>query len=113
MIFKILPDIEISWSDVWIGAVVTAILFTVGRFVIGTYIGKAGISSAYGAAGSIVILIMWVYYSAQILYFGAEFTHVYANTRGARVGPSEHAEPITPEKRAAQGLTSEHKDRAA
>jgi membrane protein len=113
MIFKILPDVKILWSDVWVGAVVTAALFTIGKFAIGTYIGKAGIASAYGAAGSIVILITWVYYSAQILYFGAEFTHVYANSRGARAVPAEHAEPLTPDKRAAQGLTSDHKDRVA
>jgi membrane protein len=113
MIFKILPDVEIAWSDVWIGAGFTAILFTVGKFVIGTYIGKAGIASAYGAAGSIVILITWVYYSAQILYFGAEFTHVYVDRRGAGAVPAENARPITPENRAAQGLTSEHKDRVA
>jgi membrane protein len=113
MIFKILPDVKIGWNDVWIGAIVTAALFTLGKFVIGTYIGKAGIGSAYGAAGSIVVLITWVYYSAQILYFGAEFTQVYAKTHGSHIAPTENAEPVTPEKRAAQGLSSEEKKPAA
>jgi membrane protein len=101
MIFKVLPDVKLGWSDVWIGALVTAALFKIGKFVIGTYIGKAGIGSAYGAAGSIVILITWVYYSAQILYFGAEFTQVYATTQGTRVAPTENAEPTSPQDRAA------------
>ena len=109
MIFKILPDVKIGWNDVWVGAVVTALLFTMGKFAIGMYIGKAGIGSAYGAAGSIVILITWVYYSAQILFFGAEFTQVFAKTHGSRVVPEENAEPLTPKARAAQGLTSKEK----
>jgi membrane protein len=107
MIFKVLPDVKIGWNDVWTGAVVTAVLFTIGKFVIGTYIGKAGIGSAYGAAGSIVILITWVYYSAQILYYGAEFTQVYAKTHGTHVVATENAEPLTTERRAAQGMTTE------
>jgi membrane protein len=109
MIFKVLPDAKIRWNDVWIGAVVTALLFTIGKFAIGVYIGKAGIGTAYGAAGSIVILITWVYYSAQILYFGAEFTQVYATTHGSHAVPAENAVPLTPEDRAAQGLASEEK----
>jgi membrane protein len=98
MIFKSLPDVKIRWGDVWIGAVVTALLFTLGKFAIGTYIGKAAIGSAYGAAGSIVILITWVYYSAQILYFGAEFTEVYVTAHGSRVVPAEDAEFANEEK---------------
>jgi len=109
MIFKILPDVKIGWNDVWTGAIVTAALFTLGKFAIGMYIGKAGIGSAYGAAGSIVILITWVYYSAQILFFGAEFTQVYAKTHGSHVVPAENAQPLTPDGRAAQGLTSTEK----
>jgi len=96
-IFKFLPDVEIRWSDVWVGAFVTALFFTAGKFVIGTYIGKAGIGSAYGAAGSIIILITWVYYSAQILFFGAEFTQVYARHRGSRIIPKPNAELVMPE----------------
>jgi membrane protein len=94
MIFKVLPDVEIGWSDVWVGGAATALLFTIGKFAIGMYIGKASIGSAYGAAGSIVVLITWIYYSAQILYFGAEFTQVYATTHGTRVVPASNAEPV-------------------
>ena len=94
MIFKLLPDVRIHWSDVWIGAIVTAVLFTVGKFLIGTYIGQAGIGSAYGAAGSMVILITWIYYSAQILYFGAEFTQVYASRHGSHFVPKPNAESL-------------------
>jgi membrane protein len=109
MIFKVLPDAKIRWNDVWIGAAVTALLFTIGKFAIGVYIGKAGIGTAYGAAGSIVVLITWVYYSAQILYFGAEFTQVYAITHGSHTVPTENAVPLTPEGRVAQGLTTQEK----
>jgi len=113
MIFKILPDVEIRWNDVWIGAIVTALLFTIGKFVIGMYIGKASIGSTYGAAGSMVVLVTWVYYSAQILYFGAEFTHVYATRRNAlRVVPTENAERLSAEDRTAQGLKNGQKPAA-
>lgn len=94
MIFKFLPDLEIRWRDVWLGAAVTALLFTIGKFAIGMYIGKASIGTGYGAAGSIVVLITWVYYSAQILYFGAEFTQVWATTHGMRVVPTKNAQPV-------------------
>lgn len=86
MIFKILPDIKIAWNDVWPGAVLTAILFTTGKFAIGFYIGKSVSASAYGAAASLVIVVMWIYYSAFILYFGAEFTHVFSNEFGSHIG---------------------------
>ncbi len=84
MIFKFLPDAKIRWRDVWIGAIVTASLFTVGNFLLGLYLGKSGPASAYGAAGSLVLILLWTYYCAQIVYFGAEFTHVYAVSRGFR-----------------------------
>jgi len=84
MIFKILPSIELTWHDVWMGAVVTALLFTAGKFAIGYYIGKSGVASAYGAAASIVTILLWIYYSALILLFGAEFTKAYAESRGSR-----------------------------
>ena len=109
MIFKILPDVKIRWDDVWVGAAATALLFTIGKFAIGMYIGKAGIGTAYGAAGSIVILITWVYYSAQILFFGAEFTQVWAKNHGARPVPEENAKPIdsgSPSKSADADKTS-------
>ena len=83
MMFKWLPDAEITWSDVWIGAVATAGLFEIGKFLIGLYIGKQGLESTYGAAASIVIVLIWVYYSAQIVLFGAELTNVYAKTWGS------------------------------
>ena len=83
MIYKMLPRVRIAWRDVWIGAAVTALLFTAGKFLIGLYIGKSGVSSGFGAAGSVVVLLVWVYYSAQIFLLGAEFTWVYARTYGS------------------------------
>jgi membrane protein len=83
-IFKVLPHARPPWSDVWHGALVTAILFAVGKYLIGLYLGHAAPGSAYGAAGSFVVLLIWIYYSSQILLFGAEFTHVYARSRGSR-----------------------------
>jgi membrane protein len=85
MIFKVLPEIKIRWGDVWAGATLTALLFTVGKFVIGFYIGKSVSASSYGAAGSLVVVVAWIYYSAFILYFGAEFTQVYAHQCGSRL----------------------------
>jgi membrane protein len=83
MIFKMLPEVEIAWSDVRMGAVLTSLLFTVGKFAIGSYTSKSALASAYGATGSLVIVVAWTYYSALILYFGAEFTRVYANNVGS------------------------------
>ncbi len=105
MIYKFLPDVTISWRDVWIGALVTAFLFTVGKLLIGLYLGQASVGSYYGAAGSLVVFVVWVYYSAQILFLGAEFTKVYANRNGSRLRPTENAMPVTAEARAQQGLT--------
>jgi membrane protein len=85
MIFKVLPDTEVAWGDVWIGAAVTAFLFTIGKMLIGLYLGESSVASAYGAAGSLVVVLVWVYYSAQILLPRAEFTHVYAKRHGSRV----------------------------
>ncbi|MDQ5854513.1 MAG: YihY/virulence factor BrkB family protein [Chloroflexota bacterium] len=104
MIYKILPDVEIRWNDVWIGAAVTALLFTIGRFALGLYLGRGTFGSAYGVAGSLIIVLLWVYYSAQILFFGAEFTQVYANKYGSRVVPAPDAVPVTEEARARQGM---------
>jgi membrane protein len=84
MIYKILPDIEISWSDVWVGAFVTALLFNLGKFLIGYYLGRGSLASIYGAAGSFIILLLWVYYSAQVLFLGAQFTRVYADWHSGR-----------------------------
>jgi membrane protein len=84
MIFKILPDVYVKWSDVWIGAAVTAALFAIGKIVIGLYLGRSAFLSVYGAAGSLAVLLAWVYYSSQILFLGAEFTQVYAHHRTRR-----------------------------
>jgi len=84
MIYRFVPDIEIAWTDIWIGAAVTSLLFSLGKFLIGVYLGKASIGSAYGAAGSLVILLAWVYYSAQVFFMGAEFTHLFAERYGSR-----------------------------
>jgi len=91
MIFKFLPDVEIQWRDVWIGAVMTAILFGVGKWVLGFYLGSGAAGSAYGAASSLITLLLWVYYSSQILLFGAEFTQVYAARSGRELKPSQYA----------------------
>ena len=84
LIFKLLPDVKIAWGDVWVGAALTSLLFTAGKFLIGFYIGKSVTMSAYGAAGSVVIILAWIYYSAQLLYFGAEFTQVYSKKCGSQ-----------------------------
>ncbi len=87
MIFKVLPDVAMHWRDVWLGAAVTALLFTVGKTLIAIYLGRAGATSVYGAAGSLVLVLLWVYYSAQILFMGAEFTEVYSRRYGSRRAP--------------------------
>jgi membrane protein len=91
MIFRYLPDAKIAWRDVWVGATLTAVLFVLGKFVLGLYLGSGAAGSAYGAASSLITLLLWIYYAAQILLFGAEFTQVYANTYGTRVQPQKHA----------------------
>ncbi len=93
-IFKILPDVKIRWHDVWIGALSTALLFDFGKFLLGFYLGRSSASSAYGAAGSFIIVLMWVYYSSQILLFGAKYTELYANKYGSHFQPKEGAEEI-------------------
>jgi membrane protein len=84
LIYKVMPRVHVPWSDVWIGAVFTSLLFTLGKSLIGIYIGRSGIVSGFGAAGSLVVVLLWVYYSAQIFLIGAEFTWVYANVFGSR-----------------------------
>lgn len=104
MIFKILPDVNIKWKDVWVGGLATSLLFVLGKYLIGLYLGNSALSSTYGAAGSLVVLLLWVYYSAQILFLGAEFTYVYANRYGAGYKPRAkfliyETHPITGEKK--------------
>jgi membrane protein len=94
MIFKLLPDVTMAWSDVWLGAAVTTALFSVGKFAIGTYPGNSSRASSYGVVGSFVVLLVWTYYSAQIPFFGPELTQVYANSYGSRIVPTENAEPL-------------------
>ena len=86
-IFKVLPEVHIAWSDVWVGSALTALLFTAGNVILGWYLAKSTVSSAYGAASSLAVLLLWVYYSAQILFLGAEFTQIYANKYGSKVQP--------------------------
>ena len=104
LIYKVLPDVKIAWSDVWIGATITSVLFSIGRFLLGQYLGNSSFGSTYGAAGSLVIILAWVYYAAQILFFGAEFTQVYARRYGSQIVPAENAVALTDEARAEQGM---------
>lgn len=101
-IYKVLPDVEVAWKDLWVGAATTALLFNIGKFLIGLYLGNSSVSSTYGAAGSIVVLLLWVFYSAQILLFGAEFTQVFAKYRGSSITPSTHAVRIPQAIRSSQ-----------
>jgi membrane protein len=96
MMFKLLPAVDLRWSDVWTGSLVTALLFTLGKFLIGYYLGKSNVASSYGAAASIITILLWIYYSSLILLFGAEFTKAYAESRGSLgeghvVGPEQEA----------------------
>ena len=90
LIYKVLPDVEIAWTDVWVGSAITAILFSLGKFLFGMYLGRSSIRSAHGAASSLAIILMWVYYSSQIFFIGAEITQVYANRYGSHVRPRWH-----------------------
>lgn len=101
MIYKFLPDVEIQWQDVWTGAALTSILFTIGKILIGLYLGSSGVTSAYGAAGSLIMVLLWVYYSSLIFLLGAEFTQGYASTYGSGVAPATNAEssPATSDRK--------------
>jgi len=93
LIFKILPDAHVAWRDVWVGALATAVLFLVGKYLISLYISKTSVGSAFGAAGSLAVLLVWIYYSAQLVLLGAEFTRAFANRYGAKVRPTAEAVP--------------------
>jgi membrane protein len=95
LVFKVVPDVKIALKDVWMGAAVTAALFSLGKFLIGYYVGKAGVASPFGAAGSLMVIVIWVYYSAHILFIGAEFTQVHARASGARIEPDRDAVELT------------------
>lgn len=107
MIYRFLPDAKVAWNDVWLGAFFTALLFMIGKWAIGLYLGRASVASSYGAAGSLAVLLIWLYYSAQIFLFGAEFTKAYANRYGSRIVPTANAVRVTPTERAEQGLSSQ------
>jgi membrane protein len=92
MVYKVLPDVDLLWGDVWVGGLVTAGLFTIGKNAIGLYLGTSGLASSYGAAGSVVVLLLWVYYTSQIILLGAEFTRAYVERFGGRRRPMAHAE---------------------
>ncbi|MBW4624730.1 MAG: YihY/virulence factor BrkB family protein [Brasilonema octagenarum HA4186-MV1] len=109
LIFKVLPDVKITWSDVLTGAALTAFLFSIGRYFLGQYLGNGSFGSAYGAAGSVVIILAWVNYAAQILFFGAEFTQVYARKYGSRIVPDKNAIPLTEDARLNQGMKPKNK----
>ena len=104
MIFKFLPDVKLGWKDVGMGAFVTAALFTIGKFLLGLYLGREGTASAYGAAGSVVVILLWIYYSSVILLFGAEFTQAWVLSHGRKLKPSKYAVPVTQEARAQEGM---------
>lgn len=116
IIFKVLPDAKVKWRHVWVGAMVTAVLFMLGKSLIGMYLGSSSIGTTYGAAGSLVVLLVWVYYSAAILYFGAEFTRQYVQKKGERIYPNDYAvwveqvelesKGLIPEKQAATTTTT-------
>ena len=95
LIFKVLPDAKVQWRDVWIGAVVTALLFEVGKFGLSFYLGQESTASSFGAAGSVILVLLWIYYASCILLFGAEFTRAYATAKGRVIQPSKNAEPAT------------------
>lgn len=115
LIYKYLPDAEIAWRDVWLGAFVTSVLFSLGKMLIGLYLGNSAVASSFGAAGSLALLLIWIYYSAQILFFGAEFTQVYANNYGSKILPEAEAEAAerTESPRPRQKPTREFKPQLA
>ena len=113
LIFKVLPDVRIRWRDVAIGAIGTALLFTIGKFLLGVYLARLATTSAYGASSAFVVILLYIYYASVILYFGAEFTQVYAKYRGARLQPSKYAVRITDFERAEQGMPRQEQIEAA
>lgn len=104
LIYKVLPDVKIGWRDVWIGAVLTSIFFTIGKFLIGLYLGTSSVASGFGAAGALILILVWVYYSTTIFFFGAEFTKVFAREYGCGIKPTHRAELVTDAERCEQGL---------
>ncbi|RYD31023.1 MAG: hypothetical protein EOP86_18790 [Verrucomicrobiaceae bacterium] len=106
MIFKLLPNVRLRWRDVWLGAVATSLLFTFGKLIIGYYLATSSVASSFGAAGSVVIILAWIYYSACILFFGAEITKIYARKFGSGVVPNSRAVLVDDLLRARLGLSA-------
>lgn len=104
IVFKYVPDVVLRWSDVWIGALVTSVLFIAGKWAVGLYLAHGGVGSSFGAAASLAVVLVWIYYSAQIVVFGAEFTQAYARMRGSTVAPADNAETAVPDPRRAHSL---------
>jgi membrane protein len=111
LIYKVMPDAKIAWNDVWIGSAITSLLFVIGKSVLGIYLGNGSFGSAYGAAGSLIVVLAWINYAAQIIFFGAEFTQVYASRYGSRIVPDENAMRIPEIDRAKQGMTRRNSSR--
>lgn len=107
LMYKTIPDVRVAWRDVWMGAALTAVLFKIGEYALGVYFERSDPTSAFGAAGSVILILLWVYYSAQILFLGAEFTQVYAMEYGAGMRPERGAAVVTAEEKARQGILSE------
>ena len=107
LMLRYIPDARVAWRDAWVGGLVTSVLFTLGQAAISLYLGRTNVGSAFGAAGSLVVLLVWVYYSAMILFFGAEFTKAFARRVGGGTRPMANAEPLTEEAREQQGIPHE------
>ncbi|CAN5508882.1 YihY/virulence factor BrkB family protein [soil metagenome] len=107
LIYKVLPDVKIGWRDVWIGSTVTALLFTAGKFLISLYLAKSSVASSFGAAGALILILVWVYYSTTIFLLGAEFTKVYASRYGSGIRPTRNACFVSTEMRENQGIPTD------
>jgi membrane protein len=108
-LFKVVPDVKVQWREVWVGAIITALLFLLGQFAIGYYLGNSRVADAYGAAGSFIVLLLWMYYSGLILFYGAEFTQSYAMLTGNRLVPARNAMRLVVEARPPEDKEAEHK----
>ena len=106
-----MPDVKINWSDVWVGSAITSLLFVIGKSLLGLYLGNGSFGSAYGAAGSLVVVLAWINFAAQIIFFGAEFTQVYASKYGSRIVPDENAMRVPEVDRAKQGMNRRNSPR--
>ena len=112
MIYKVLPDAKIQWRDVWVGAGLTSLLFSIGKILIGIYLGASGVTSPFGAAGSLITVLLWVYYSSLILFLGAEFTQVYACEYGSGIVPQENAQRLVAGREPERGRNTVHRSRS-